>query len=348
VGIALLGLLVWRSLAPSPSMEGAPASGVVATGEAPAPRPAPVGVSSPAGSAPPEAWELKGQLLEARARHSLGQAYERAAARGDFALAPGRILRSLLERRCGFVQRHAEELAAYRARLGLEGSDSASVCRELLFSLLKERLALPDDVSQARLWQLLEQVDAAYERLVLADPDASRDEAFRAAYARFQEARRGIAGPELDRRLFGLADDVLQLPFEVDKLARDSRASAEQKLATYEGTLQRIEREHGVQLASVIEPVELAKHALRLQETSGPLSPEQQRAVLERYAGPEAAARYLEHQREQEDQSERLRAFNQEREQLLEQLSRQGLTPEQRRQRMAELDPPLFEKYRLR
>ena len=34
--------------------------------------------------------------------------------------------------------------------------------------------------------------------------------------------------------------------------------------------------------------------------------------------------------------------------QLLDQLSREGLTPEQLRQRMAELDPPLFEKYRLR
>jgi len=70
--------------------------------------------------------------------------------------------------------------------------------------------------------------------------------------------------------------------------------------------------------------------------------------VLERYAGAEVAQRYLEHQREQEDRTERLRAFNQERDQLLEQLSREGLTPEQLRQRMAELDPPLFDKYHLR
>ncbi|MDY7231181.1 lipase secretion chaperone [Hyalangium rubrum] len=280
----------------------------------------------------PEAEEIKAQLLAAKAQLALGQAYERAAAHGDFALAPGRILRSLLAKRCGLVQRHA----------------SAGVCRELLFSHLKERLGLPEDTSQARFWEMLEQVDAAYERLVVADPAAARDEAFRAAYGRFREARRAIVGPELDRHLFGLADEVLLLPFEVDDLLRDARASAEQKLAAYESTLQRIEREHGVRLASVVEPVELAKHALRIQETAGPLGPEQQRAVLERYAGTEVAQRYLEHQREQQDRSERLRAFNQERDQLLEQLSREGLTPEQRRQRMAELDPPLFEKYRLR
>jgi hypothetical protein len=301
-----------------------------------------------AGSPLPEAQEIKVQLLVAKAQLALGQAYERAATRGDFALAPGRILRSLLDRRCGLVQRHAAELSVYRARRGLEGADSASVCRELLFSHLKERLGLPEDTSQARFWELLEQVDAAYERLVIADPTTARDEAFRAAYERFREARRAIVGPELDRRLFGLADEVLLLPFQVDDLLRDARASTEQKLAAYEGTLQRIEREHGIGLASVVEPVELAKHALRLQETAGPMEPEQQRAVLERYAGAEVAQRYLEHQREQLERSERLRAFNQERDQLLEQLSREGLTPEQRRQRMAEMDPPLFEKYRLR
>jgi hypothetical protein len=261
----------------------------------------------------------------------LARAFERAAADGDFALAPGRILKSLVDRRCG-----------------LDGPASANVCRALLFSVLKERLALPEDVSQERLWDMLAQVDAAYERLVIGDPAAAREEAFRAAYTRFQEARRGIVGPELDRHLFGLADEVLTLPFQVDDLLRDSRVPPGQKLAAYEGTLQRIEREHGVRLASVMEPVELAKHALRLHETAGPLSPEQQQAVLERYTGAQVAQRHLEHQREQQERAERLRAFNQERDHLLEQLSREGLTPEQLRQRMAELDPPLFEKHRLR
>jgi hypothetical protein len=102
-----------------------------------------------------------------------------------------------------------------------------------------------------------------------------------------------------------------------------------------------------VRLGSVVEPVELAKHALRLHETAGPLGPEQQQAVLERYASPEVARRYLEHQQEQRDRSERLRAFNQERDQLLEQLAGAGLTPEQRRQRMTEIDQQLFEKYHL-
>jgi hypothetical protein len=291
----------------------------------------PRSAQAPAGAALPDAQQIKEQLSRAKAQHALARAFERASADGDFALAPSHILKSLLDRRCG-----------------PGGSDSASVCRALLFSALKERLALPEDLSQDRLWDMLAQVDAAYERLVVGDPATARDEAFRAAYARFREARRGIVGPDLDRRLFGLADEVLALPFQVEDLLRDSRVSTEQKLAAYEGTLQRLEREHGVRLTSVIEPVELAKHALRLHETAGPLGPEQQQAVLERYAGTEAAQRYLEHQREQQDRSERLRAFNQERDQLLEQLAREGLTPEQLRQRMAELDPPLFEKYRLR
>lgn len=358
VGMALLGLVGWRALlaastrteehATEAEVPGvARASGslaVVSSPRATAPHPVP----DPTGaSAPPKAQEIKAQLLVAKARHTLGQAYERASAHGDFALAPGRILNSLLDRRCGLVQRHAEELAPYREQLGLASSDSANLCRNLLFSLVKERRAVPEGVSEERLWEMLEQIDAAYERLVIADPSTAREESFRAAYERFREARRGIVGPELDRRLFGLADEVLHLPFQVDELLRDPRTSTEQKLAAYEGTLQRIEREHGVRLASVVEPLELAKHALRLQETAGPLAADQQRAVLERYAGPEVAQRYLEHQREQQDRSERLRAFNQEREQLLEQMAREGLTPEQRRQRMAELDSQLFEKYRL-
>jgi hypothetical protein len=351
VGIALVGLVAWRALAPGAapvaeataplSSPGTPASQQVS------PEAASAGLGTSVRPAAPEAPRLKAQLLVAKARHALGQAYERAAGHGDFALAPGRILGSLLERRCGLVWSHAEELAAERERLGLQASDAGGLCRELLFSVLKERLGLPEDVSQARFWELLEQVDAAYARLVLADPSAARDEGFRAAYERFREARRGITGPELDRRLFGLADEVLRLPFQVDDLLHDPRTSAEQKLSAYEGTLQRVESEYGVRLASVVEPLELAKHALRLQETAGPLRPEQQRALMERYASPEVTQRYLAHQQEQQDRSERLRAFNEERDALLEQLSRAGLGPEQRRQRMAEIDQQLFEKYHL-
>jgi hypothetical protein len=332
VGIALVSLLAWRARVPSPELQ---APGGEAPSEAPAQTAAsldtPSRAEAPAGAALPDAQQIRAQLSRAKAQHALARAFERAAADGDFALAPGRIVKSLVDRRCGF-----------------DGPDSANMCRSLLFSVLKERLALPEDLSQDKLWDMLAQVDAAYERLVVGDPASARDEAFRAAYARFQEARRSIVGPDLDRRLFGLADEVLTLPFQVNELVHDSRASTGQKIAAYEATLQRIEREHGVSLASVVEPLELAKHALRLHETAGPLEPERRQAVLERYAGAEAAQRYLEHQREQEDRNERLRAFNQERDQLLEQLSREGLTPEQLRQRMAELDPPLFEKYRLR
>jgi hypothetical protein len=350
LGIVLLGLLAWRSLAGGASPGSAisvspPSNGAL---EQPLASPAavlPTGV--PSGDTAPEARQIKAQLVMAKARHSLGQSYERAAARGDFALAPGRILNSLLDRRCGLVQSHAEELALERGRLGLQSSDGAGLCRELLFSLLKERLGLPEGMSQARFWDMLEQVDAAYARLVLADPAAASDEAFRASYERFREARRGVVGTELDRRFFGLADEVLHLPFQVEDLLRDKNTSTEQKIAAYDATLQRIGREQGVQLASVVEPIELAKHALRLHETAGPLSPEQRQAVLERYAGPDVSRRYLEHQQEQQDLSERLRAFNQERDQLLAQLARAGLTPEQRRQRMTEIDSQLFTKYHL-
>jgi hypothetical protein len=350
LGIALLGLLAWRSLAggASPGAESLvspPSPGAL---EQPLASPAVVPLTStPAGSAAPEARQIKAQLVMAKARHALGQSYERAAAHGDFALAPGRILKSLLDRRCGLVQRHAEELMLERERLGLQSSDGAGLCREILFSLLKERLSLPESISQARFWDMLEQVDAAYTQLVLADPGAASDEAFRAAYERFHEARRGIVGAELDRRLFGLAHEVLHLPFQVEDLLHDKTSSTEQKLAAYDAILQRIEREQGVQLASVVEPIDLAKHAQRLHETAGPLGPEQRQAVLERYAGPAIARRYLEHQQEQQDRTERLRAFNQERDQLLEQLARAGLTPEQRRQRMNEIDSQLFKKYHL-
>lgn len=351
LGIALAGLLVWRALAASE----APVSQGAEVRSSPGASPAPVTAASATvpslghsvSPAAPEAAQLKAQLLATKAQQVLAQAYGRSAAHGDFALAPGRVLKSLLERRCGIVQGHAAELAAEREHLGLQASDGPGLCRELLFSIVKERLGLAEEISQARFWELLDQVDAAYERLVVADPSAARTEAFRAASERFREVRRGIVGPELDQRLFGLADEVLRLPFQVADLAEDPRTSPAQKLAAYDAALQRIEREHAVRLSSVIEPLELAKHALQLQETSGPLRPEQRQALMERYAGPDVAQRYLAHEQEQQDRSERLRAFNQERDALLEQLARAGLGPEQRRQRMAEIDQQLFEKYRL-
>ena len=350
LGLALLGLLAWRSLAgeASPGAESSVSPPSIGALEQPLASPAvALPTRAPAASAAPEARHIKAQLVMAKARHSLGQSYARAAAHGDFALAPGRILNSLLDRRCGLVQSHAEELALERERLGLQASDAAGLCREILFSLLKERLALPEGISQARFWDMLDQVDADYARLVLADPAAASDEAFRASYERFREARRGGVGADLDRRLFGLADEVLHLPFQVEDLLRDKNTTTDQKIAAYDAALQRIEREQGVQLASVVEPIELAKHALRLHETAGPLGLKQRQAVLERYAGPDSSRRYLEHQQEQQARSERLRAFNQERDQLLEQLARAGLTPEQRRQRMTEIDSQLFKKYHL-
>ncbi|MBN1207333.1 MAG: hypothetical protein JXB05_20795 [Myxococcaceae bacterium] len=300
-----------------------------------------------AGSPLPEAREIQARLLVAKARHSLEQAWKRASSQGDFALAPGRILRSLLARRCGLVERHAEQLLALREQLALDGGSGAELCRGLLYSSLKERLALPGDITPARLWEQLEQVDAAYARFVVEDPSSSQESGFFSAVERFREARRRIVGPELDQRLFGLSDAVLQLRPEVDSLLRDPGTSVEQKLAAWQELLQRIEHEHGVRLADVMEPVELARQELRLRESAGPLDADTRRAVLERYAGPEVALRDLEHHREQQERDERLRAFNAEREQLLAELVSAGLTPEQLRQRMPEIDQRLIEKYHL-
>ncbi|HYO55612.1 lipase secretion chaperone [Archangium sp.] len=279
-------------------------------------------------AAAPDSRELEARLLVAQARHRLGTAYERAAARGDFSLTPGRILKSLLDRRCGALRRDTD-------------------CHGLLFAYLKERFALPDDLTQERLWSMLERVDAEYDRLVVRHLPFASDEAFLAAHERFREARRDILGPSLERRLLGLSDELFQLPYRVDRLVTDSHTPVEQKLAAYQEMLQRFESEHGVRLASVVEPVELAKLELRIRETAGPLGPEQQRAVLERHAGSESTGRYLEHQQEQQDRSERLNAFNQERARLLEQMTRSGLTPEQLRQWMPAVDQQLLVKYQL-
>ncbi|MBZ4422771.1 lipase chaperone [Myxococcus sp. RHSTA-1-4] len=296
----------------------------------------------------PEAREIQAQLLLARVRHSLERAWRRASAQGDFSLAPGRILQSLLDRRCGLMEQHAEELQTWKHSLGLEGSSGAELCRGLLFASLREGLALPEDLTPARLWSLLEQVDAAYEQLVVREASSSSESGFRAAVERFREARRHILGPELDARLFGLSDDVLLLPSQVDALLRAPGASVEQNVATWRAGLQRIEREHGVRLADVMEPLELARQELRLREASGPLDEEARRAVLERHAGPEVASRELAFRHEQQELAERLSAFNAEREQLLEKLRGEGLTEAQLRERLPEIDQRLFEKYHLR
>ncbi len=351
VGAVLVGLLAWRSSAgaaavpPSPSLpndagrHASPSSGV---------RPSvPSTGSAPAASASLDARELELRVLVAKVRASLGRSLERASSQGDFALAPGRILQGLLQRRCGLLQRHVEELAAHRERLGLTGPGAEGFCQELLFSLLQERLALPEGTSAARFWETLARVDEAAARHVLDNPSTSGREAFHVAYERFQRERRELVGPEVDRRLFGLSDELVRLPLEVDTLAQDPRLTPAQRVAAYEETLHRIEQAHGVALASVVEPIELAKHALRLHETAGALAPEQRQAILEQYAGSETTRRYLDHQWEQQDRDERLRAFNQERDRLLEQLTREGLTPEQLRERMPRIDQQLFEKYHL-
>jgi hypothetical protein len=216
-----------------------------------------------------------------------------------------------------------------------------------LDGLLQERLSLPEGTSQARFWESLERVGEAAARHVLGNPSASGDEAFHAAYERFRRERRELVGPDVERRLFGLSDELVRLPLQVDALVNDPRLTPAQRSATYEGALQRVEQEYGVALASVVEPLDLAKNALRLHETAGPLGPAQRQAILEQYAGPETTRRYLEHQLEQQERDERLRAFNQERDRLLEQLTRAGLTPEQVRERMPGLDQQLFEKYHL-
>jgi hypothetical protein len=310
-------------------------------------RPAPAAWSTPAASANLDARELELRVLVAKVRASLGRSYERVSSQGDFALAPGRLLQSLLERRCGLVRRHVEELSAHREQLGLTGPDAEGFCRDLLFSLLQERLSLPEGTSQARFWESLERVDEAAARQVLGNPSASSGEAFHAAYERFRRERREVVGPEVERRLFGLPDELVRLPLQVDALVNDPQLTPGQRLATYESALQRIEQEYGVTLASVVEPLDLAKHALRLHETAGALGPAQRQAILEQYAGSETTRRYLEHQWEQQDRDERLRAFNQERARLLEQLTRAGLTPEQLRERMPGIDQQLFEKYHL-
>jgi lipase chaperone protein len=351
VGAVLLGLAVWWSpvdavaVARAPSSPGGP--GGRAASLPGTRRPAPPAWSAPAASANLDAREAELRVLLAKVRASLGRSYERASSQGDFALAPGHILESLLERRCGLVRRHVEELTAHRERLGLTGPDAEGFCRDLLFSLLQERLSLPEGTSQARFWESLTRVDEAAARHVLAEPSTSRGETIRAAYERFRQERRDLVGPDVERRLFGLSDEMVRLPFQVDELVNDSRLSPAQRMAAYEDMLQRMGREYGVELASVVEPLELAKNALRLHETAGALGPAQQQAILETYAGPETTRLYLEHQMEQQDRDERLRAFNQERDRLLEQLTRAGLTPEQLRERMPGIDQQLFKKYQL-
>lgn len=356
---ALLGLTAWRyaaaperdaasvsgSLAPV-ALERSPARALSAVEEG---KTAAVagGAGGAGADAAPDEREIKARLLVARVRQRLGSAYERAAARGDFALTPGRILKSLLDRRCGELLRHTGELAPYQSLLQLDGPGITGPCQGLLFAWMKERFALPDDLTQERLWSMLERVDAEYERLVVGRLPFASDEAFLAAHERFREARRDILDPSLDRKLFGLSDELFQLPSRVDHLVADSHLTVEQKLTAYQELLQRLESEHGVRPGSVVEPVELARFELRIRETAGPLGPEQQRAVFERHAGSESALRYLEHQREQRDRSERLNAFNQERERLLEQMTRSGLTPEQQRQRMPAIDRQLLVKYQL-
>ncbi|HEX2573548.1 MAG TPA: lipase secretion chaperone [Polyangia bacterium] len=351
VGLALLGLALWRYLAPSAPLPRAPLSEPAAHTE---------GASLDRGrragepAAPEESPEaFQARLLLEQARQRLLGAYQRASGQADFALAPGRVLRSLLEKRCGLLERHEEAWRAYKDRWGLTGQTGPELCRSLLFAYLKDRLGLPEDVTQAAFFARLDRIDAEYERLVLrrlspgAGGAATADAAFLDAYERFREARRGILGSELDRKLLGLADDVLHLPHEVQKIVADPRTPAAEKLAAYQKLLAGIEGQYQVLLSSVLEPVELAKLELRIREAEGELGPEERRAVIEKYAGPDYAARYVQDQQEQADRNERLKAFNQERDQMLAELRAAGLSPEEVQKRMPEIDRLLLHKYRL-
>ncbi len=354
--LALLGLAAgWSALAPGPearssserSTQGATAPPSVSEAPPQASPEAPTEGLAPAGAAELDPRFIQAQLRVARARAMLGAAYERTAAGGDFALAPGRLLRSFLEKRCGRVRRHAEELGPWREQLGLGAQEGEDLCQSLLFAYLRERHGLPAELTPARLWSLLEQVDTAYARLVTDNPRAASDEGFLAAAGHYRQVRRDIVGPELDARLFGLSDGLFRLPAEAHRIARDTSASPAQRLAAWEQLLRQLEETHAVKLASVVEPVELARHELRIREAEGPLGPEQRRAVLERYTSPEYARHFLEHQQQEQSHRQRLEAFHAEREQLLAQLTAQGLTPEQLRERMPGIDQHLFTKYHL-
>ena len=323
--LVFLGLGAWWTLAsPVPPMGGARPGNEARFQSAP-------GVAGMAGAPTGTAAhprEPDARLLAARTPRTLVQAYERAAARGDFGMAPGRILQSLLDRYCGSPRHRAGE------------------CRDLLFAYLQERLALPEELTSAAFWSMLERIDAEFDRLVTSNPRSHADAEFLSVHERFREARRDLVGPALDRRLFGLSDDLLLLPQRVEELARDSRMPLERKLAVHQDALHRIEEEHHVRLVSVMEPLELAKHELRIREAAGVLGTEQRREVLERYTGPEYAQRYLDYHLEQQTRSERLKAFNQERELMLKQLGSES-SPEQLRQRMLAVDQQLFKKYDL-
>ncbi|MDC0714647.1 lipase secretion chaperone [Stigmatella sp. ncwal1] len=320
----------------------------------PSPRPSPPfpalrpGRSASPSTPLPSAEHIQAQLLVAQARQSLAQISRRATSQSDFSLAPNRVLRSLLARRCGLVARHAEALLAQRDALGLEGEDGAGLCSALLFRSLQQRLSLPENLTEAAFWKSLEQVDATYARLVVDEPSSAQDKGYFSAVERFREERRRLLGPELDARLFGLSDEMLRLPAEVSALLGAPGTSGDDKVAAWQGVLQRIEHTHGVRLADVMEPVELARQELRLRESAGPLDEASRHAVLERYAGSEVAQRDQEHRHEQEERGERLRAFNTERERILAELTRAGMTPEQLRQRMPEIDQRLIEQYQLR
>lgn len=355
VGVALLGLALWRYLASPVGVPGTPATGPAAPTEA-------VGAATgsdrgqwaeerPLPEESPEAFQAR--LLYEQARQRVLGAYQRASGQADFAMAPGRVLRSLFEKRCGLLERHAEEWRAYKDRWGLTGQTGQELCQSLLFGYLKERLGLAAGVSQAAFFARLDRIDAEYERLVLRQLSPGRaaaataDDAWIKEYERFREARRGILGADLDHKLFGLADDVLHLPQEVQKIVADPRTPAAEKLAAYKKLLAGIEGQYQTPLSSVLEPVELAKLELRIREAEGELGPEERRAVIEKYAGADNAARYVQDQQEQADRNERLKAFNQERDQMLAELRAKGLSPEEVQNRMPEIDRRLLHKYQL-
>lgn len=256
--------------------------------------PATVATSAEAG--PPGRQEGLQQRLRAR--------FERLSARGDFGMAPRRMLAGLLARGC--------PAAPPPASGGDSPGEDEARCRALLFSILREREGFPRELTEADLWEVLTHIDAAAGAQLFTPSAQASIEAFAAAYERFREERRRLAGDALEHALFGLSDELMRLPTQVAALAREDATPLPQRLEAFRQHLTDIEASYGVELARVMEPVELARLELRLRESSGAVDAAAQRGVLEHYLGPERAREYLAAREAQQSLHERLEAFNRE------------------------------------
>ncbi len=346
VGMGLLCTALWWSFsgAASPARGGPPPSPIQERKPEETPREG--GGGAPAASNAtglPGTQQEHGRLLREQLQRQLGNTLQRLSARMDFAMTPGRMLESMLARRCAPVRHHAGELAADPS----SPPDADALCRALVFAALQERFGLPGDITAEQFWSTLPRIDAEYERLVVSRLGSASPEALAAAHEQFREARRRLAGEVLERAVFGLSDEVYQLGTQVEALVAERGTPLQRKVDSFRSELQRMESEHHIPIASVLEPIELARFELRIREASGPVGEDERRAVLGHYAGADAARSHLEYQQERQARDERLDAFNREREQALRELAASGLTAEQLRQRMPELDQRLLRKHQL-